>query len=66
MQVYGIDKVVDLFLSLKSFGDSELKLLKKVNDTSLNQLIVLQIARVAVLEALKVDFGLVILLADIE
>ena len=66
MQVDSTDEIVNFFLSFQSLGDSKFELLKKVNDSRLGQLVVLQVALVAVLELLEINLGFVVLFTDVE
>ena len=66
MQVDSTDEIVYFFLSFQSLSDSKFELLKKVNDSRLGQLVVLQVALVAVLELLEIDLGFVVLFTDVE
>lgn len=66
MQVNCTDQVVDFLGRLQLLANAELELLEKVDYTGLDQLVILEVARVTVLELLQVNLFLVVFEADVQ
>ena len=61
VQVDRTDQVVHFFVRLQLLADAELELFEQVDHARLNQLVILEVARVAKLELLQVDLLLIVL-----